>query len=941
VAAAARYENSHKETRIVGKTNELEDALKRLEEEERKIRERAEYLGVHLGVESPDIKGSTVGLPGKSPLAKEVIEKKTGKRTETDQEGDSQRLLSDAREFCRTLATYNVAQAKRLYAELLRRELRLPENADHDLRSEIGEYLLEAGEKIQKEEESVEVQAQPHPLPPPQEREPSSVKHKTPEYKTPVKTNLKTGLAGFVKGLSIRSIPNPLKMRRSNKIIILIACIVFVAGWYGSGVYQERQGERYIPHRFTIEAKLESPTHSANGLLYMDGYLWITSGIDHAILKYDLSTNQVVDSIPVPCFEATGLTFDGEDFWVCDFSKRTIYRISPQGEVVSSYKPPYSTPYGVAWDGTNLWVLDVYSMKELPDISGNMNKVYPDSIIYEYDFENNVILDEFDSPSPHSGDITFKDGEIVVVGDRKVSHITVKTRRVSLWYYTEDNLPRGITFDENNIAYVTGMASPYIYEVNLNKKAQYKEVRTEHDVPVPLWLVIVTLGIVFPVFMDELIYSSRKEKKKATAKKKSSGLLQIFLKDTQRLASDIDKGAVSRAQTRYDELVRKRSTLPKNVDSYLEDEIDKYLGLIGEKIERRGLFEPPAPTFIPAEPTLGRHRIFDRAFLRYVARRLVFLLPILLVVSFIVFMLVYLCPGDAVDRIMGLEQLSEQPSMEELLLLKKAWGLDQPWYTQYYQWLLHAVRGNLGFSFTTGQPVLREILVRLPNTLIYQILALVLSTAIAIPLGIISAIHRNTRTDTYVVMGSLLGASFPEFVIGLLLILLFSLVLGWFPFGGTHSWEFAGANVPHNLTYYMDYLKHLMLPVITLTLASIGYTTRLVRSSMLTVLQEDYILTARSKGLKQRIVIYKHALRNAILPILTVIGLRIAMMLGGSPIIEKMFSWPGMGKYFVDAAFMRDYFSVIGTSLALAVMILVANLLTDVSYRWLDPRVKV
>jgi peptide/nickel transport system permease protein len=941
VNAAARCENSQKETRIVGKTNELEDALKRLEQEERKIRERAEYLGVHLGVESPDLRGSAADIAGEVPFAKKVAEKKTGKRTETGQEGDLQRLLFDAREFCRTLAAYDVGQAKRLYAELLKRELILPKNVDHDLKSEIGEYLFKAGEKIQKEEERIEVQAQPHSLPPPKEREPSLVEHKTPEYKTLVKTNLKTRLAGFVKGLSIHSIPNPLKMRRSNKIIILIACIIFVAGWYGSGVYQERQGERYIPHRFTTEAELESPTRSANGLLYMDGYLWITSGYDHAILKYDLSTHQVVDSIPVPCFEATGLTFDGEDFWVCDFSKRTIYRISPQGEVVSSYETPYSTPYGVAWDGANLWVLDVYSMKEYPDISGSMDKIYPDSIIYEYDFENDVILDEFDSPTPHSGDITFKDGEIVVTGDRKVSHITVKTRRVSLWYYVPDNLPRGITFDENNIAYVSGMSTPNIFELNLNKKAQYKEVRTEHDVPVPLWLVVVTLGIVFPVFMDELIYSSRKEKRKVTAKKKSSGLLQIFLKDARRLASDIDKGTVSRAQARYDELVRKRSALPKNVDSYLEDEIDKYLGLIGRKIEQRGLFSPPAPTFFPAETRPWRYRVFDRTFLRYVARRLVFLLPILLAVSFIVFMLVYLCPGDAVDRIMGLEQLSERPTMEELLLLKKAWGLDQPWHIQYFRWLQHAVRGNLGFSFTTGQPVLTEILVRLPNTLIYQILALVLSTAVAIPLGIISAIHRNTRTDTYVVMGSLLGASFPEFVIGLLLILLFSLVLGWFPFGGTHSWELAGANVPHNLTYYVDYLKHLMLPVITLTLASIGYTTRLVRSSMLSVLREDYILTARSKGLKERIVIYKHALRNAILPILTVIGLRIAMMLGGSPIIEKMFSWPGMGKYFVDAAFMRDYFSVIGTSLALAVMILLANLITDVSYRWLDPRVKV
>ncbi|MBU7036449.1 MAG: ABC transporter permease subunit [Theionarchaea archaeon] len=926
------------------KANDLEDALKKLEQNERKIRERAAYLGIHLGAESPDFKDAVQDLPGESPISSEVSQKKTARHKETDRGRNTQRLLSEAKELYSALATYDVGQAKRLYAELLKQELRLPTDGDPILRSEIEEYLFKIGKEIQKEEEgSVDVHIQPHPEPPALEHTGPS-RHEMTGREPQAEKKIKDRLAGVAKGLSFRSIPNPVRMRRSNKIIIFIACIVFVGGWYGVGIYEERQGERNIPHRFTVENEFESPTHAANGLLYMDGYLWITSGYHGAILKYDLTTHEVVDSIDVPCFEATGLTFDGENFWVCDFSKRTIYQISPQGEVVSSYETPYSTPYGVAWDGANLWVLDVYSIEEFPDISGNMNKIYPDSVIYQYDYENDVILDEFKSPSAHSGDITFKDGEIVVVGDRKAFHITVKTRRVSLWYYVPDNLPRGITFGEDDTAFVSGMATPNIFEIDLNKKAQYKEVRTEHDVPVPLWLIIVTLAIIFPVFMDELIYSSRskgKRKDDLAKRKKSSGLLQIFLRDAQRLASDIDRGNVSRAHTRYDELVRKRSALPKNVDSYLEAEIDECLGLILRNMERRGLLRP-TPAFAPVETKPGKSRLFDPGLLRYVARRLVFLVPILLAVSFIVFILVYLCPGDAVDRVMGLEQVfRERPTMEEYLLLKKAWGLDQPWYIQYYRWLQQAVRGNLGFSFTTGQPVLSEILVRLPNTLIYQILALVLSTVIAVPLGIISAIHRNTRTDTYIVMGSLFGASFPEFVIGLMLILLFSLVLGWFPFGGTHSWEFAGQNVPHDLTYYLDYLKHLMLPVLTLTLASIGYTTRLVRSSMLSVLREDYILTARSKGLKERIVIYKHALRNAILPILTVIGLRIAMMLGGSPIIEKMFSWPGMGKYFVDAAFMRDYFSVIGTSLALALMILIANLVTDISYRWLDPRVKI
>ncbi|MCK4310278.1 MAG: ABC transporter permease, partial [Methanomicrobia archaeon] len=159
--------------------------------------------------------------------------------------------------------------------------------------------------------------------------------------------------------------------------------------------------------------------------------------------------------------------------------------------------------------------------------------------------------------------------------------------------------------------------------------------------------------------------------------------------------------------------------------------------------------------------------------------------------------------------------------------------------------------------------------------------------------------------------------------------------------GCAHSTEFLGKDIPHNLSYYMDYLKHMALPTITLALATTAYTARLVRSSMLNVLREDYVLTARSKGLKERVVIYKHALRNAMLPVITVLGLRVAFALGGAPITETVFSWPGLGKYFVAAIRIRDYFVVVGVTVVLAVLILVANLLIDLSYKWLDPRVKL
>jgi peptide/nickel transport system permease protein len=340
-------------------------------------------------------------------------------------------------------------------------------------------------------------------------------------------------------------------------------------------------------------------------------------------------------------------------------------------------------------------------------------------------------------------------------------------------------------------------------------------------------------------------------------------------------------------------------------------------------------------------PGIAEHGADSMKLKMYILQRLVMLIPLMLIVSLIVFTLVYLCPGDAVDRMMGLEQVArEKPNLEEYLKLKEIFGLDEPWHIQYYCWLRQAVQGNLGYSFFTGRPVLDEIIDRIPNTLSYQIIALVLSVAISIPAGVISALKQNTITDTYVVMGSLFGASFPPFVTGLLLILLFTLALGWFPWGGTHSMEYIG-NVPHDVWYYLDYVKHLILPTLVMTVATVGYTTRLVRSSMLNVLKEDYILTARSKGLKERVVIYKHALKNAILPIVTVIGLRVAMLLGGAPVVEVVFTWPGLGIYFVRAVWYREYFAVIAAALVLSVLILAANLLVDISYKFLDPRVEL
>jgi peptide/nickel transport system permease protein len=321
----------------------------------------------------------------------------------------------------------------------------------------------------------------------------------------------------------------------------------------------------------------------------------------------------------------------------------------------------------------------------------------------------------------------------------------------------------------------------------------------------------------------------------------------------------------------------------------------------------------------------------------YVVKRVLLSIPTLVGISFIVFALMYLLPGDAIDFMLILEQ--PKTDSDILLQIKAIYGLDKPWYTQYYYFFKGFVTGDLGISLVSGRPVIEEIVARIPNTLSYQIAALILSVAIGIPAGVVSAVRQYTKTDTYVMMGALLGVSFPGFFVGLLLLFVFVLLLGWFPSGGAHSTAFLGKDIPHTLQYYADYMKHMALPTLTVALATMGYTARLVRSTMLDVLQEDYVITARSKGLRERIIIYKHALKNAILPVITVLGLRVALMLGGAPVTETVFAWPGLGKFFVFAVRFRDHLVVVGVTVVLGALIVIANMLVDISYRWLDPRV--
>lgn len=292
-------------------------------------------------------------------------------------------------------------------------------------------------------------------------------------------------------------------MKSDNKKIIVAIFIFFLFSLYVQHKYEEYRGEKYVPNRYKNDMMLDSPTYTPNGLFFLDGHLWITSAHDQVLIKYDIHKKEVVKSFEIPPFEAAGLTFDGKNFWVCDYSKRTIYQISPEGEVINSYETPYSTPYGITWDGKNLWILDVYGLEEYPQLFAN---IYPNAFLYKFDPVNNKILDTVDSPVLFAGDIAFQNGDLIVSGctSRKVFHVDAETGNTDFWYYSPDTFPRAVTAGEENTFWVTGLGTRDLWQVNLDKKAQLKDVRQEADVIVPFWLIIITLLLLLPVALDEL-----------------------------------------------------------------------------------------------------------------------------------------------------------------------------------------------------------------------------------------------------------------------------------------------------------------------------------------------------------------------------------------------------------------------------------------------------
>ncbi len=319
----------------------------------------------------------------------------------------------------------------------------------------------------------------------------------------------------------------------------------------------------------------------------------------------------------------------------------------------------------------------------------------------------------------------------------------------------------------------------------------------------------------------------------------------------------------------------------------------------------------------------------------YVIKRLIQAVPLLLGVATVTFLIVHLAPGDPMDMFFDHRNLGNTDP-EVIELIRQKYGLDQPLHVQYVKWLGNLLQGDLGESFTHRRPVSALLAEAIPYTLQLTVLALLLDALVGIALGIFSAVKQYSVLDKTVTIGSLIIYSLPGFWLALMLVLVFSVNLGWFPTSQTRSLDYEFLSWFEKLA---DLAWHLVLPVFVLGIASAAGTARYMRSRLLEVLNEEYVLAARARGLKERAVILKHALRNALIPIITIYGLSLPFLLGGAVIIETIFAWPGMGRLAVLAIQARDYPVILATTMIAAVLTVIGNLVADVAYALVDPRV--
>jgi peptide/nickel transport system permease protein len=310
---------------------------------------------------------------------------------------------------------------------------------------------------------------------------------------------------------------------------------------------------------------------------------------------------------------------------------------------------------------------------------------------------------------------------------------------------------------------------------------------------------------------------------------------------------------------------------------------------------------------------------------RYVAQRLVSVTPVLFGISVAVFLMVRLIPGDVVQLLLGTEA-----SVQQIETLRRVLGLDRPLPIQFADWFGQIIRGDFGTSLRTGRPVLPDIFARLGVTLQLTVASMLVALLVAVPLGVASAANRGRAVDAVSRVLALVGLSVPGFWLATVMILFFSVQLRWLP--------------PIGFISPLDNpalgLQTLLLPSIALGTALAAFVTRMIRSSLLEVLNQDYIRTARAKGLHEQSVLYGHALKNAFIPVLTVIGIQVGHLLGGAVIIEEIFSFPGMGRFLLNGIYQRDYPVVQGTVLFVALVFSLINVLVDVLYAWFDPRIR-
>lgn len=313
----------------------------------------------------------------------------------------------------------------------------------------------------------------------------------------------------------------------------------------------------------------------------------------------------------------------------------------------------------------------------------------------------------------------------------------------------------------------------------------------------------------------------------------------------------------------------------------------------------------------------------------YIFKRILVAIPTLLIISFMIFSLLYITPGDPVLLMLGSGD-TQSVSQEQYDAVRAELGLDKPFFERYMDFITGAVTGDLGTSYITGEDVFDTVMMRMPATLILTVASVLVGLLVAVPLGILAAVKHNSIWDSIATFLATIGVSLPKFWFGLVLIIYLSLRLKIFPSQGIAYIDRDGLGA---------FLSHLFLPAVSLGLGLAATQTRMIRSSMLEVLNQDYIRFAKSKGFKDKIVIIRHAFKNAMIPVVTVLGSEIGALLGGAVVTETIFSWPGVGRLAMNSIARRDYPMIQGNTLILCAIFLLINLFVDIIYAWLNPRI--